>query len=278
MVWIVQSRPFKKNKLKYPKQKQNRSIDIPIKQIIKLFWIIITLSAFIYWVVFILKTTIFSDRYTIINVTFAENSVKKYDDPYLYKDIKEDFLDNNYYIIKFFKENKIKRKHTQRKPIIKDINVWFVGSGEVTIDVEFYEPDFLVTYKSIRFWVLWNFVFQLFTGNSLGIDAQELELPQYVWDIKDIDWLFFSVKQEQMFVYLKQLAEAFPNNQRIVFFAGAQRILVVDDKKNIYFNLFKSLTEQIDNYKKLEKYYTEFQKVSEADLWSLSSEKIIIKK
>gem|GEM_PF-6531194 len=55
--------------------------------------------------------------------------------------------------------------------------------------------------------------------------------------------------------YLDLLNKEFPNNQRIVYLVGSEKILVFDSDKRIYFNLSRSLDEQLKNYNNLKKYY-----------------------
>jgi len=276
--WIVKPRSRVIYKKQTPRSKLvNKLPNLPIIFLLKLVGVVLGVFIFFYAVFVIFQKTVFSEKYKINEVLFAQESVAQYDDPYFYQFLQELVIWKNYYITKYFKENSLKRKSNRIFPLVRDLKVIFGGSGIVTLDVSYNEPDFIVKHENKTFGMKSDFIFEIFSGSSIWSDSLTLELPQYIWSLDSLSWLFYVTKTDEMKYYLDLLNKEFPNNQRIVYLVGSEKILVFDSDKRIYFNLSRSLDEQLKNYNNLKKYYWKFPQLKEIDLWSLASGKVIVK-
>lgn len=227
----------------------------------------------------VLKRTILAPKYIINNVKYAEESVAQYDEPYLYKAISQEVKWNNYNILRIFKKNKILRAIQKHYPILADIHFDYSWPNEMTVLVTFHDPQLIIRHKKRRFAIYNGYHFELFSGSSLwSSGVQELRLPMYLTDFKNLDGIFFDTQADILLEQTYKIQENFPNLEKIVYLPGSQRTIVLMPKwVKIYINNIRPLEEQFANYKKLAKYYDGFDKLYQIDLWSLEKDRIIVK-
>ncbi len=280
MVGLTQAKPFQKQKRRGRKKPfQSKSIQVNTKLVLWIVWLSIFFVVFVYGSSLVLKRTILAPKYVISKVIYAEESVKQYDNPYLYKAISEQIKWKNYNLIRFFKKNAMRRAIKRKYPIIADIKLEYKWPHEAWVLVVFNQPQLIIKFKKRRFALYGDKTFELFSGSSLWKDGvQSLRLPQYLWDFDSLDGLFFDTNTENIVEQTNKLQDNFTGLQKIVYLPWSQRmIILMPQGKRVYINNIRPLDQQIADYKKLAKYYEGFDKLYQIDLWSLEQDRIIVK-
>jgi len=284
MVGISKQKPFQKKKKGKKNLHNNRNSKkkpkINTKFLMLIIWISILLMLFGYGTIFVLKRTIFAEKYVIKNVTYAEDSVKLYDEPYLYKAVSDQLKWHNYYMQKFLKKNKITRAIHNKYPMVSKVEFSYTVPNEIIVQVSFFEPDVLIMYKKRRFALQWNFYYEIFSGSMLwNSGVEELWLPMYLPEINNLNWIFYDIEPKDLTQWLTVLLQKFTYAEKIVYLPASQRIIVLlPEWKKIYINCIRSAETQFDSYDKLKKYYKWFSELYEIDLGSLERDKVIVKK
>ena len=86
--------------------------------------LILVLSIFIALVTVItllLQKTLFAPKHTITEIAFAPESIAIYDNPYLYKDIAEQYSGANYFMLRWFNQDDKLQTVQQLHPLVADI-------------------------------------------------------------------------------------------------------------------------------------------------------------
>lgn len=281
MVNLVRSRPFKKKKKNNFKKNVNKIklIYPKLRFSVKWFWIIMLFVIFSYWLFFIIKNTIFKEENYINKIFYSKNSVELYDNPYLYRKISQLIKNENYYVVSKFQKTDILRSIQNEFPIVKDIKIIQPEEFAASVRVEFYDPEIIIRLWDRKFWVLWDFDFEIFSGNSIWQNIFSVELPQYTSVIDSLYWLFFEISLEKLISDTYTISQWFNGYKRIVYLPGSSMTIVfLDNEKRVYLNNQNSLTWQIENYNLLQKYYNESDSLKIVDLWSLEWDKIIVRK
>lgn len=278
---LVQQRPFKRQS--HHKIKNNfKKIKLIYPEInfsVKTFWIVILSIIFSYWIFFIIKNTFFKKENYIQNISYSKESVEKYDDPYLYSQVSKTLKWENYYVVSKLKRKSFLNKIKSDFPMVKNVKIVKSGPYSVAIWFDFYDPDIIIKLWDRRFAIMWNYNFEIYSGNTIWDDIFYAELPQYVSWIDSLYWLFHEISQEQFIHDMKFFAECFPNYDRIVYLPWSyMTVVILDSWQRIYINNQNSLTWQIENYNLIKQYYNDFSSLMTIDLWSLQWDKIIVNK
>jgi hypothetical protein len=170
MVGVSKQKPFQKKKQQRPlfkKKRTEQKVKVNTRFLFFVMWVAILLMVFGYGTIFVLKRTIFSPRYLIQNVEYADDSVATYDDPYLYKSISEELKGKNYYLQKAFKKLHLSSTIHAQYPMVDKVKFSYTNPNEVIVQVSFFEPDILIKYQTRRFALLGDYTFELFSGSSL---------------------------------------------------------------------------------------------------------------
>ncbi len=275
--WISKKKrkkTFKSIKKRHTTVKKN----INFKKIFFVFWIIIWLILFFYWIFFVLKSTILQEKYYIHKVKVDIESIKKYDDSYLYDKIRKKIIWKNYYVIKYKHKKNIEKNIKKNYPIVKNIDFFMSTGNTLLTTVNFYDIDLIIKTKKNKFWLFWDFWFKIYTWNTIGSWCFQVDLPIYVWNINWLTGLFIETPANNFIEYTNQIKNLFSDElKRLIYFPWAKRFLVeTTDKKNIFFNTEKNINNQFKNLHNLKKFYEKYNKIHEIDLWSLNDNKIIV--
>ena len=279
MYTLVKNRPFKKRKTNNIKRKVKKikliypEINFPIKR----FWIFLLSMIFIYWIFFIIQHTIFKDENYIKKIYYSQMSINNYDDPYLYNTISKLLKDENFFVASKFKKKTILRTLKQEFPIVKNIKIIQAEKFSASVKVDFYDLDLVLKLWDRKFWVLWYYDFEIFSGNNIWNGAFSIELPQYLGDINSIHWLFVEISPEKLIHDMDIISQWFPAHTRIVYLPGSSMTVVFFWEKRVYLNNKNSLIDQIDSYNLLMKYYNNANSLKIIDLGSLEWDKIIVR-
>ena len=145
--------------------------------------------------------------------------------------------------------------------------------------IDFYEPDIVIKLWDRRFAVMWDYNYEIFSGNTIWDDIFYAELPQYTSWIDSLYWLFHEISQNQFIHDMHFFAEVFPDYERIVYLPwSSMTVVILKSWLRIYVNNQNSLAWQIENYNLIKQYYKEFDSLKSIDLWSLQWDKIIVNK
>lgn len=276
---LVQKKEFKKIKRKKEKFRTNKKKANPktIWKLVQLIWVTAFVLVLFYAILYLLRITILAPEYTIKQVNYDPASIQEYDDPYLYKAISNVTKERNYYILRYFKQGYITHKIKQEFPIVKDIAIQYDDQYTLWVTVSFEKPQIRLIYKELTFGLYNDYIFQLYSGNTIWNDILDIEFPEYIWEIQNFDGLFFKVKANQFTEQMYLLNDAFPDRERLVYLPWSQRTLIVlKDGKRLYINNLWDLKKQIKNYDLLTKYYDGYKDLYEIDLGSLEEDKIIV--
>ena len=233
---------------------------------------------FSYWIFFIIKHTIFRTENYIEKVYYSQASIDNYDNPYLYKKISELIKNENYYVVSKFKKWSILDVLQNQFPIVKNIKIIQPKKFAASVRVDFYYPDMVFKLWDRKFGILWDYDFEIFSGNKLSDSIFSIDLPEYVSWIDSLHWLFFEISADKLMYDMDIISQWFTGYTRIVYLPWSSMTLVFIGDKKIYLNNKNSLTGQINNYELLMKYYNEASSLKIIDLWSLEWDKIIVRK
>ena len=279
--YLVSPRPFKRSNHHKIKKNFNRVklIYPKINFSIKAFRIVILAIIFSYWIFFVIKNTFFKKENYIQNLSYSKESVDKFNDPTLYSAISKALKWENYYIVWKLKKKATLRSIQNEFPVVRNMKVVKSEPYSAAVWIDFYEPDIIIKLWERRFAVMWDYSYEIFSGNTIWDDTFYAELPQYTSWIDSLYWLFHEISQNQFIHDMHFFAEAFPDYDRIVYLPGSSMtVVILKSGLRIYVNNQNSLTWQIENYNLIKQYYKDFYSLKTIDLWSLQGDKIIVNK
>jgi len=164
-------------------------------------------------------------------------------------------------------------------PIVSDLVIEYVPKSMMRVTIDFVEPDMLIKNQELMFGVYEDFIFQIFSGNQIGQEKDVLYLPRYASGLATIDGLFFRQWSTELEEQMSLIYAAFPEAKFVAYLPGAERTVVMTtDSKKLFLSNIADITEQIKNFELLQKYYTGYVHLSEIDLGSLDTDKVIVKK
>jgi len=277
---VVQTKPFSKKRSHKKRFKSNDfKWNINPATFIKVIIFFMILIVVVYWWTYVLKHTLFDQKYSIKTTEYAEDSVKTFSDPYLYSKIEEILKDENYYVVAFLKRKKILWIMKNEFPMINDLNIVYWEPGVVQVQIDFTPPDLIIKHRWFSFGINEDLLFTIFSWDLIWSWALSIFLPQYIWDITSIDWIFFDTEIKTIIAQMYLLQNYFPDNKQIIYMPWAQRTTIfLPWNKKLYINNFKQIEEQLKNYEKLKKFYVDFDKIYSVDLWSLENDRVIVRK
>ena len=279
--YLVSPRPFKRSN-HHTIKKNFRRVKLIYPKInfsIKSFRIVILAIIFSYWVFFVIKNTFFKKENYIQNISYSKESVENYNDPYLYSEISKSLKWENYYVVSKLKRKLFLNKIKTSFPMVKNMKIVKSGPYSVAVWIDFYEPEIVIKLWDRRFAVMWDYNYEIFSGNSIWDDIFYAELPQYASWIDSLYWLFHEISQDQFIHDMYFFAEAFPDYDRIVYLPWSfMTVIILKSGLRIYVNNQNSLIWQVENYNLIKQYYKDFDSLKTIDLWSLQWDKIIVNK
>lgn len=242
------------------------------------FWVFFAVLIFFYGWFLLLKYTIFVPEYRIAKIDYALSSAEVYDDPYLYKSITSLLKWENLYLISWNSHKIIETVKTEY-PFVDDIIIVYKSPYTLLVKVLFSQPELILRYEDQKFGIYEWFLFELFSGNSLGQSGIiNLEILSFNsgWSLT---WIFYLQNSNKLMDDIYLIKDWFPEIQWLSYIPWAHRMIVnLDKNKKIYINNAINIQSQIANYQLLKKYYSEFNLLKEIDLGSLEADKVIVKK
>jgi len=279
MIKFVVSRPTRKihrtpyqweSERRFKGQKKKR---IPLKTI----WIIFGIFVLIYWSVLLLKNTLFNQQYTITKVLYSVNDIKTYGDPSMYQAITSQIKKENYNIVRFNKNTILAWLQTSY-PFIKDMLISFVTTNTVKVSLFFQTPDLIIRNYDVKYGVFLGHIFPISSWDALGTGVHILDMPGYLSGYVAMTGFFFRQAYTGLVEQVALMYQWFPWLHHIEYLPGGERSIVFINGKQVYINNLADIPTQIKNYELLKKYYTNFNQLTEIDLWSIELDKVIVKK
>lgn len=244
---------------------------------IKIIWIIFWLFVLVYWSFLLLKNTIFDTQYIIKKVLYDSWDIQRYDEPYMYKLINNWIKNENYHVVKRYKQ-KILDDVIIKYPMVTDLGIDYRGTNTVFIKLTFRPLDLIIRNQDQKFAIVGETILPLYSGNNIANGIQILDLPEYLSGLKYISGLFFKIPAHELVQQVSMLYAWFSNLHHIEYLPWGDRSIVYLEGKKYYINNLWDISNQIRNYELLKKYYKDFKSLEDVDLWSLEKNKIIVRK
>lgn len=278
MINMVKQKPFKRRRRRFF-IRWNVPFEIPFKTIIKWIFVFTIFFVFIYFVIYIFRSTLFKSEYYISILRYSDASIKEFDDPILYKIIKNQSRWENYYVLKHFKKDDILAMIKQKFPIVKNIEFHYSQKNTLDVKIIFDKIDLRFKFWD-KFFGLYKWsTFLLYSWNTIWNNAKTIELPGYLSGLNNLNWLFFNYSYEDFILNIDIISQVFGDNVRLVYFPGSKRVAVfIGKNKVVYINFQKDIKLQMTAYDFLRKYDPNFINYTEIDLWSLEWSMAIVKK
>ena len=166
---LVQQKPF--NRPTNHKIKNNfRKVKLIFPEInfsIKTFRIIILFIIFSYGIFFVIKNTFFKKENYIQNLSYSKDSVECFNDPNLYSVISKNIKWENFYIVAKLKRKALLQKIQVDFPMVENIKISKIWPYSAAVQIYFYEPEIVIKLWDRRFAVMWNYNFEIFSGNTI---------------------------------------------------------------------------------------------------------------
>lgn len=278
MINIVKQKPFRRKRRRFF-IKSNIPINIPFKTVMRWIFVFALVFAFIYFVIYLFRSTLFKTEYYIYNFRYSAESVKNFDDPVLYKIIKDQCKWENFYVLRYFKRNDIFAAVKSKFPVVKDIEFRYSQKNTLDVKVIFDQVDIRLKLWDKLFGLYQWTTFLLYSWNALWSDTRIVELPWYLSGLNNLNGLFFNYPADQFVLNTDIISQVFGDKIRLVYLPWAKRIAVfIGKNKVVYINLQKDIKLQMTEYDFLRKYDSEFSNYLEIDLGSLEWSMAIIKK
>lgn len=268
---------------KMPKKdwfKLNKNSVKDIKKIRNILIIVTIFTLLIIWINYVLNKTIFLPKYYINQVNFSENTLAIDNNPYLFKDIKQSLIGKNYFFVSKFKKSSIESSIKEKYNTVKKMDIFFVSDNNIWVDIDFYKPSLIfqsnLGYLGSKNWVL----YEIYSWSLLLSWVEFINLPEY-FDYKnesELEWFFYLTKEKDLAFQMAEIKDFIGKDkiEKITYLPWWWKtILNLVNKKNIYFDNTKSISEQIEKLVSLQKNYSDYEKIVEIDLWSMDN--IIIK-
>lgn len=260
--------------------KFNKNSVKDIKKIRNYIIIITIITLLIIGLNYVVNKTIFLPKYNITQVNFSEKTLEVDNNPYLFKDIKQYLIGKNYFIVSKFKKGSIESEIKEKYKTVKNLDIFFVSDNNIWVDITFSKPNIIfqsnIGYLGSKNWVL----YEIFSWSILLSWAEFIHLPEYFnyKNESELEWFFYLTKEKDLTFQIAEIKDFIGKDkiEKITYLPWWWKtILNLVNKKNIYFDNTKSITDQIDKLVSLQKNYTEYETITEIDLWSMDN--IIIK-
>ena len=241
---------------------------------IKLIWIFFILFTLIYGSFFLLKRSIFNHQYTIKKVVYDSWDIARYDNPYLYKYINNRIKWENYYVVKLYTSKIVKDIQTLY-PMITDITFTYSSSNTVSAKLEFRPIDMIIQNQGVRFALIGTTLLPIYSWNTIAKGIHVLNLPPYLSGMNMLSGLFYRQAATGLVQQVSLLYQWFSGLDHIEYLPWGERSIVYSEGKKFYINNLWDIANQIRNYQLLKKYYKDYPKLWDIDLWSLEKDKVI---
>lgn len=243
---------------------------------------------FIYWTLWViffifviyvtLIKTFLSPVHTINSIWYSKETVETFEDPQLYKSIKQFVIGKNYFTLKWFEFNTFIEETKQDYAIINTINLEKSWIDKVIVDIDFKTPSLIFNDWKRYLWSFdWNF-FDVYSGSWMLSGQNIINLPEYNSIIQDFYGFYHRVPENKLKLQIDELVSFFwkENIREIDYLPWwSKTILVLKEWKSIMLNNLKNFWDQLNKFYILKNNYPEFDLITEFDLWS--NDDIIVK-
>lgn len=114
----------------------------------------------------LLRNTIFDTQYTIKRVVYDSGDIQRYDEPYMYRRISDRIKNENYYVVKRYKQ-RVLDDIQSTYPMVIDFMVTYVSTNTVAVKLTFKPIDLVIKNQTGRFAVVDNIMLPIYSGNHI---------------------------------------------------------------------------------------------------------------
>jgi len=244
---------------------------------IKIIRIIFFMFAVVYGWYYLLSRSIFAHQYVIKRVVYASWNIAWYDEPYLYKRINTWVKGENYYVVKMYR-SRILHDIQSTYPMVSAIDVAYVSSNTVSINLTFIPIDMVIRNQTQRYVLINGKLLQVYSWNKITNGIKILDMPSYLTGVQSLSGLFYRQQATWLVQQIELLYQWFPGLDHIEYLPWWERSIVYLENKKFYINNGADIANQIRNYQLLKKYYKEYTSLEDIDLGSLEKDKVIVRK
>ncbi len=244
---------------------------------IKIIRIIFFVFAVIYGWYYFLSRSIFAHQYVIKRVVYSSWNITWYDEPYLYKRINTWVKGENYYVVKMYR-SRILHDIQSTYPMVSAIDVAYVSSNTVSINLTFIPIDMVIRNQTQRYVLINGKLLQVYSWNKITNGIKILDMPSYLTGVQSLSGLFYRQQASWLVQQIELLYQWFPGLDHIEYLPWWERSIVYLENKKFYINNGADIANQIRNYQLLKKYYKEYASLEDIDLGSLEKDKVIVRK
>lgn len=213
----------------------------------------------------------------VSEVVFTDEDLQSYNDPTIYKSIRQKFLWENIILLKMYRLGSVVENVKASYPFIKDIVVSKAWPGKISLSINFFTADLLFQNKEISIAYTNKTLFPVQDSDTILSGAVTVHLPDYFWwdtiksNIKDYLSLMIPEKLKEDFTIIQNNVPI-ENN---IYLPGAQKSIIISGNKKLTFDHKRSIETQIQYLQKLQSWIDK-NMYYEIDLTTFP--KIIIKK
>ena len=270
---------FKKifsSKKKWKKTSKRKFINFFKKKYIWIFSFFLVLTIFLGFY-FLLQSTIFAKENKIKEINFSKKSVKQYDNPYLYKKLKNTLSWKNIFFVKYFKKENLLKSIKKDFPLVEYFKIYKNSSNNIAIDILYKQPSLIFdNWKNIFISYKENF-YSISTWDQIISGKNSISLPSYTQSINSFSGFFHKISEKKLKFQISKIKEIIwkDNIKSIKYLPWWIKTIVNLKNKVIYFSNNKDISEQLKKYVILKRNYSKFKDIKEIDLGSTKN--VIIK-
>lgn len=236
---------FPKKKYRNPLRTQQDRLRSFLKE---LSLVVIVLLAIVFLVVLTLQKTVFSYENTIQTVSFTDESIQRYNDPYVYKALQDALEWMNYYYYRFLGKGFALDEVQHQFPFVQDIEIVYMNAGFMKLHVSYEEPHMVIENTPYRWGIYGDIWYPLFSWNTLWSWQRVLYFPQYLTGTSTLSGLFFPLSASRITQHFHAIRDNVPDVEKVVYLAWGEKMAVllawgkrvfVNNRKDIYPQLIK---------------------------------------
>lgn len=253
---------------------QSHSISYTKTQKKYLFFSLLALVLLLFFFL-LLKLSIWSNDKYVESIIYSPESTSVVQDKVMYDFFTSKLFSKNIYNVSFLSNSSLLKSIKKEYYFVEDIVVDSFEDWQLLTTVLFTEPDLIIRWSDKKWW-LYNdwYTYEIQSWDNLWKNINRIYLPEYLTWIWSLSGIFFETSANELYDAYNLVNNEF-GTWRIEYLLGSEELLLRIDWKDIYFNLNVDINKQLERHRILKKFYTEYDKIYEIDLWNL--EQLIIK-
>lgn len=237
-----------------------------------IFWIV-TLAVVIWIVWYItLQYTFLSASHKINSLSYSQETMRQYNNPYIFKDIDTAFIWKNFYVAKYIQYGELLSEIQQKYPIVASLDLDTAQNGFV-MNINFIQPHIVFQQWIREVWIYNGYEFDIFSGSDIASGIVKIKLPEFTSWYQDLSGIFYKVSEERLVFQMEKLHEFFgtENLKSITYIPWWEKTIIsLQDNKEVVIANDKEISKQLEKYLMLKEHYqSQWALIKQIDLWSL---------